>query len=72
MKAIISMKKGRQYKTIVKEFNNESHLDNYILLMERKGTKIIGVKDVEVSNESAYIQANEDTYFDNFCLTNNI
>lgn len=72
MRAILSIKKGRDYKTIEKDFNGKSHLDNYILLMERKGTKIIGVKMAETNSDADYIQANEDAYFDNFCITNNI
>ena len=41
----ISMKEhwNKEYKTIIKQFNDEQHLNNYIVFMESKGYKTIGI-----------------------------
>ena len=79
MKATIQMKKGREYSTFDKEFNDDRHLSNWMRLMERKGCKIIGVtphqdmtrEQVEAKSISDYIQAQENYYYDNFSRNNN-
>lgn len=75
MKATIQMKKGREYSTFDKEFNDDRHLSNWMRLMERKGCKIIGVtphEDAETKSTSDYIQAQENYYYDNFSRNKNI
>jgi hypothetical protein len=43
MKYEIGYKTPRgQYKSVVRDFKNESHRENYELLLERNGNKIIG------------------------------
>lgn len=42
MKIILSIKRNGKYKTQVREFSNQQHLDNYILYVEKKGGKVIG------------------------------
>jgi len=49
MKAIITYKTPRgEYKSIRKEFNDDRHLENYILLMDGKGNKVIGHEIEEI------------------------
>lgn len=72
MRATISTKKGGVYSTYTKEFNGKGHLENYVSLMERKGVKVLGVKVCDDDGIGAYVQSQEEAYFDNFCLTNNI
>lgn len=43
MTAIIQTKTSQgKYKTITKVFNDKKHYDNYISLLFRTGTKVIG------------------------------
>ena len=74
MKATIQTKKGKAYDSFIKEFNNETHLNNWVRLMERKGVKIIGIIPQQDDDRSLsdYVSAQENAYFDNFCMNNNI
>jgi uncharacterized protein YkuJ len=75
MTAKIQIKKGGAYNTFDKEFNDNTHLTNWMRVMERKGYKIIGViphEDAETKSVRDYIEAQENAPFDNFCRNNNI
>lgn len=70
MKATLTAKVRREYKTFTREFNDRRHMNNYMEKMRRSGYHFIGI---EVHNdEGAYVQAQEEAYFDNFCQLNNI
>ena len=43
IKAVITVKNDRgEYKIIKKKFNDDKHLENYMVLIDGKGKKVIG------------------------------
>ena len=47
MKLAIGYKnKYGKYKTVVKEFNDDKHYNNWVTAMEKYGTKIIGKEEI--------------------------
>lgn len=72
MKVTFSAKLRHEYKSWTKILNDKKHLTNYINLMQRKGYHFIGIYHDERTQESLYVEAQENAYFDNFCRNNNI
>lgn len=67
----LNIKQGNTYKVITKYFNDEIHLNNYVKFMTRKGYKFLEIV-TEKHPDASLVEAQENAYFDNFCLLNNI
>ena len=66
-------KKDGSVAIVDKEIRNSRHRENYIALMKRKGYKVRPIDDDhDPRNVRAYVQAQEDAMYDNFCYYNNI
>jgi dihydroorotase len=67
----LNIKKGNTYQVITKYFNDENHLNNYVKFMSKKGWKFIDIV-TEGHPDATIVEAQENAYFDNFCILNNI
>jgi hypothetical protein len=66
-----SAKLRHSYKSWSKHFNDRNHMNNYIKLMTNKGYHFIGIH-YDSNNDLNLVEAQENAYFDNFCINNNI
>lgn len=72
MQVTFSAKLRHEYKSWTKILNDKKHLTNYMNLMTNKGYHFIGVYYDETNHDENLVNAQENAYFDNFCINNNI